>query len=352
MRIFKNYRITLLMGAIWGLTELFFGYILHMISVPVAGAILMPVGVICMYFTWHATSGLHKTFLTSVVAALFKLITLLAVPSGAVHLVINPVIAILLQGLFMLLPLAVIFRLKEWPVYLYYPVTLIVTFSSIFAYKVSFILFQNYMNFLNGAPVLSGLEIPSNIPFFFTETFLSSLIFTIFILMRKQLSLPKPIATLLILFISTTLAAQTSLPPLFVKNTEGKEVKLTDILKEGKPVVISFWATWCKPCTEELEAISEKFDTWNEDVEFKFIAISIDDSRSSSKVRSFVSGKEWPYTVLLDSNQEIMKAMNITSVPFTLILDRKGVVRYSHSGYIPGDENTLIRELKKISDEK
>lgn len=351
-KVFKDYKITLLMGTIWGLTELLFGYALHLISIPVAGALLMPAGVICMYFTWRATSSPFKTFLTSFIAALFKLITLVVVPLSASHLVLNPVAAILLQGVFMIIPLIAIFRLRESLFRWYYPVIVLVTFSSIFLYKAAFILFQNYLNYISGSPVLSGLNISANISFFFTETFISTLIFIVFLLVSRSLSAKHIITASLLLFATTPSGAQTSLPPLFVKTPEGKEVKLTDYLKEGKTVVISFWATWCKPCTEELEAVSERFESWSKESDFKFVAISIDDSRSSSKVRSFVSGRDWPFTVLLDSNQEIMKAMNVTSVPFTLILDKKGVVRYSHSGYIPGDENTLIREIKKISDEK
>ncbi len=351
-KVLKDYKITLLMGTIWGLTELLFGYALHLISIPVAGALLMPAGVICMYFTWRATSSPFRTFLTSSIAALFKLVTLTIVPAGAAYLVINPVIAILLQGVFMLVPLMAIFKLRERVINWYYPVILLATFSSIFLYKAAFILFQNYLNYINCSPALSGLNISANITFFFTETFISTMVFVIFLLISKLHSAKHVITASLLLFAATPAAAQTSLPPLFVKTPEGKEVKLTDYLKEGRPVVISFWATWCKPCTEELEAVSERFESWSKESDFKFIAISVDDSRSSSKVRSFVSGREWPFTVLLDSNQEIMKAMNVTSVPFTLILDRKGIVRYSHSGYIPGDENTLILEIKKISDEK
>ncbi len=159
-------------------------------------------------------------------------------------------------------------------------------------------------------------------------------------------------ATLLLNLCPTSLSAQTSLPDLYARRLDGKEVKLSDFLKGNKPVVISFWATWCNPCVEELEAVSENFESWKKEIDFEFVAISIDDARSSSKVRSFVSGREWPFTVLTDANQEIMKAMNITSVPFTMILSKNGVVRYSHSGYVPGDENTLLRELNKVFENK
>ncbi|MCK9304153.1 MAG: TlpA family protein disulfide reductase, partial [Bacteroidales bacterium] len=169
---------------------------------------------------------------------------------------------------------------------------------------------------------------------------LASLVLCLFPITNLSVSL---CVTALLSLFSTPLSSQTSLPDMFAKGLDGKEVKLTDILTGEKPVVISFWATWCNPCVEELEAVSEKFESWQKEIDFTYVAISTDDVRSTSRVRSFVSGREWPFTVLIDANQEIMKAMNISSIPFTMILSKDGVVRYSHSGYIPGDEKTLFR---------
>ncbi|OFY44254.1 MAG: hypothetical protein A2X18_01185 [Bacteroidetes bacterium GWF2_40_14] len=145
--------------------------------------------------------------------------------------------------------------------------------------------------------------------------------------------------------------AQTSLPEIRVKTTNGKEIKLSDFAKSGKPLVISFWATWCNPCLEELEAIADCYESWKKKCDFEFLAISIDDSRSSGKVKSVASGKRWPFKVLIDENQEIMKAMNVSEVPFCFIINKKGVAVYRHSGYIPGDEITLLKEIKKVSNE-
>jgi cytochrome c biogenesis protein CcmG/thiol:disulfide interchange protein DsbE len=145
--------------------------------------------------------------------------------------------------------------------------------------------------------------------------------------------------------------SQTRLPDNLLKTTDGKMIKLSDLALAGKPVVVAFWATWCNPCLEEFESIAESFDIWKKEIDFEFAAISIDDVRSAGKVKILVSGKRWPFIVLLDENQEIKRLMNVTEVPFCLIFNKKGIAVYRHSGYTPGDELNILKEIKKAANE-
>lgn len=135
-------------------------------------------------------------------------------------------------------------------------------------------------------------------------------------------------------------SAQNISPNIAVKDLKGNNVIMSDVLKDGV-VIVSFWATWCKPCQNELDALAEIEDKWADSI--RVVAISIDDSRSVSKVRSTVKAKMWPYDVYTDENSVLAKSLNISSIPFVMIVV-DGKTEYSHTGYTPGSERTLVEK--------
>jgi len=92
----------------------------------------------------------------------------------------------------------------------------------------------------------------------------------------------------------------------------------------GKVLVVNFWATWCVPCKKELTNIHQMYEQWQKDYGVQIIAISIDDARNRSKVKAFAEGQGWDYVVLIDQNQELKRALNFQTVPYTLMLDKNG----------------------------
>lgn len=131
------------------------------------------------------------------------------------------------------------------------------------------------------------------------------------------------------------------LPNLTLRDMNGKEVNVADIGKTGKITVLDFWATWCVPCKKELNNINDIYDDWKKKYNAVVIAVSIDDSRSITKVKPYADGQRWSYDILLDVNQDLKRQLNIQSVPFTVVLDQGGKIVYTHSGYTEGDENIL-----------
>lgn len=141
--------------------------------------------------------------------------------------------------------------------------------------------------------------------------------------------------------------AQTSLPEITLKNLDGKEVSLTSI-SENKTVVVSLWATWCVPCIRELDTIADVYEDMQEEINFELIAISVDDSRSTRRVKPAVMGKGWEYTVLLDPNNDVRRHLGNPNVPLTLII-KNGVIVYRHSSFTPGAEDELFDKFKELA---
>lgn len=179
--------------------------------------------------------------------------------------------------------------------------------------------------------------------------------------MRKALIATALVATVLFGTAQTTTNTQTddkkpiekvlgekTLPAITLSDMNGKKVDVSSYGQSGKYTVISFWATWCVPCKKELTNIAELYEEWQKKYNVQIVAVSIDDSRSTTKVKPYVDGQRWTYEVLLDTNQDLKRALNIQSVPFTVLVDKDGKIVYTHSGYVDGDEYVLEEELQKL----
>ena len=159
----------------------------------------------------------------------------------------------------------------------------------------------------------------------------------------------KIIISALALFISfSTYSQSRTLPSIKVGTLDGNSINIQEIENDGNPIVINFWATWCKPCKKELNNISEIYEEWQDETNVKLVAISIDDSRSMSKVGPYINASDWEYDIFLDPNGELKRAMGVSSVPHTFLLNGKKEIVWQHRGYVDGDEDKLFSEIKKL----
>ncbi|MBO1364197.1 TlpA family protein disulfide reductase [Prevotella sp. A2931] len=149
------------------------------------------------------------------------------------------------------------------------------------------------------------------------------------------------------ILIGLTVHAQTRLPKLTLKNIDGKSVQLDTLSNHGKPLIVSFFATWCKPCNRELKAINEVYADWQEETGVKLIAVSIDQAQNINKVKPLVDENEWPYEVLLDPNSELKRALGVQLIPYVIVLDGKGNIVFKHNGYTDGAEAELYEKVKE-----
>ncbi len=158
----------------------------------------------------------------------------------------------------------------------------------------------------------------------------------------------KKIALILLLFVFTAANAQKELPNLNLKSLENKPVNIKgDFSEKDKIYVYVFWATWCAPCIQELDAINDVYADWKESLNMEIIAVSIDDARTGKRVKPLVNGRSWDYTVILDTNQDLKRSLSIANPPYTVVV-KNGTIVFEQAGHAPGSESDFFEKLKSL----
>lgn len=155
--------------------------------------------------------------------------------------------------------------------------------------------------------------------------------------------------TLLATMLFATQQVYAQLPAVTLKTIDGKTVSVDTLSNNGKPFIIDFFATWCKPCNRELDAIAEVYEEWQKETGVKIFAISVDQAQNIQKVKPLVDNYGWEYDVLLDPNSDLKRALGIQAIPYVLVCDGEGKIVYKHMGYTDGEENELIEKVKEAA---
>lgn len=141
--------------------------------------------------------------------------------------------------------------------------------------------------------------------------------------------------------------AQQDFPSVDLRSLENEIVSTSSLNEKDKLYIFSFWATWCAPCIQELEAISEVYEDWQTEINVELIAVSTDDSRTQKRVKPLVNGKGWNYKILLDTNQDLKRKLSIANIPY-LVIVKNGKIVFIQNGHTPGAEDELLAKLKSL----
>ena len=145
-----------------------------------------------------------------------------------------------------------------------------------------------------------------------------------------------------------SIGVYSQLPSVQLKNLQGKTIDTSKLSNNGKPFIISFFATWCKPCNRELKAIHEHYEEWQDETGVKVYAVSIDQAQNIDKVKPLVDAAGWDYEVLLDPNSDFKRALGVNMIPHVFIVDGTGKIVDQRSGYTEGGEEHLIEKVREL----
>jgi len=164
----------------------------------------------------------------------------------------------------------------------------------------------------------------------------------------------KAIILISILLLGITTRAQEgilerTIPSVDIKTMTGEIFNTSGIDNAGKPIIISFFALWCKPCLRELTAIADVYQDWQEETGVKLVAISIDDARSMANVMPTVNGNGWEYEFYCDPNGDFKRAMGVNMIPHIFVVNGEKQVVYQHTSFAEGGENELYEVIKKVA---
>jgi peroxiredoxin len=156
---------------------------------------------------------------------------------------------------------------------------------------------------------------------------------------------PILIIAMAIALVSTAVA---QLPSVRLKDGDGKTVDTSTLQNGGKPFIISFFATWCKPCLRELDAIHEVYADWQDETGVQLIVVSENEAQDTQKAKSTLKAQDWDFKLLLDPNGDFKRALGVNLLPTVFIIDGNGKIAFSRTGYNTGAEEELIEKVRSL----
>lgn len=130
-------------------------------------------------------------------------------------------------------------------------------------------------------------------------------------------------------------------PDFTLKSRTGKNIRLGEL--RGKVVMLNFWASWCKPCREEMPLL-EKIHLRYESLGFTVLGINIENKHDD--VKKYLADIKVSFPVLYDTTNKVSELYSISAMPTTIIIDRDGNMRFMHKGYKPGYEESYRNQVK------
>ena len=143
--------------------------------------------------------------------------------------------------------------------------------------------------------------------------------------------------------LSLNVLAVTAAPDFTLKSSTGENVRLAE--QRGQVVMLNFWASWCGPCREEmplLDGISKKYGKMG----FVLYGVNVEEDNTPAKKMLKDLGVTFP--ILFDPESKLSSLYTVDAMPTSVMIDKKGNIRYVDRGYKPGDENKYREQILEL----
>jgi peroxiredoxin len=137
--------------------------------------------------------------------------------------------------------------------------------------------------------------------------------------------------------------ADVQAPGFTLQSRDGKTVTLAQF--KGDVVMLNFWASWCGPCRQEMPLLDSIYKQYK-DMGFTLIGVNVEPN--SRDANAWLMKTPVSYPILYDTKSQVSQLYHVQAMPTTVIIDRKGIVRFVHNGYLPGDENQYMNSIRAL----
>lgn len=139
------------------------------------------------------------------------------------------------------------------------------------------------------------------------------------------------------------IAPATAAPDFALHALDGPNLRLKE--QRGRVVMVNFWATWCGPCRQEMPQLNRLYEKYKASG-FVLLGVNVDDDQRKAAEVAGKLGVTFP--VLLDTDKQVSKLYDLSTMPSTVIIDRDGKVRYVHRGYLTGYEDNYEKQIREL----
>lgn len=139
------------------------------------------------------------------------------------------------------------------------------------------------------------------------------------------------------------IAPSSTAPDFTLHTMNGPNMRLQE--QRGKVVMINFWATWCGPCRQEMPHLNRLYDKYRASG-FVLMGVNVDDDTGNAAAVAAKLGVGFP--VLLDTDKQVSRLYDLSTMPSTVLIDRDGKVRFVHRGYLSGYEDVYDKQIREL----